>query len=287
MSSFPAVAALTGLDAGSRVWVPGPLSSTMNLFAAVHATSVSARLVADVGAATHAHLTPSVLTRVLDEGLPLDGVAVVVAGETLTRRLRDRAVAVGARIHHYYGAAELSFVAWGPHADDLHPFPDVHVTVHEGEIWVRSPFVCSGYDGPPQPPGPLRFQDGEATVGDRGVLSQDGRLTVTGRRDAVGVGGATVRLADVEQLLRPRARGEVCVVGSPHRELGQVVTAVLTDAADLEPLRAAARADLEGAARPRLWVHLPVLPTTPAGKVDRVAVAAQLADGSGLARRLV
>ena len=31
-SSFGHVEALTGLDPASRVWVPGPLTSTMNLF---------------------------------------------------------------------------------------------------------------------------------------------------------------------------------------------------------------------------------------------------------------
>jgi len=35
--SFPYVADLLGLGPGSRVWVPGPLTATMNLFAAVHA----------------------------------------------------------------------------------------------------------------------------------------------------------------------------------------------------------------------------------------------------------
>ena len=71
-------------------------------------------------------------------------------------------------MHHYYGAAELSFVAWGAHADDLRPFPGVEVSVREGEVWVRSPYLCTGYDGPP---GPLRRDgDGFATVGDRGSM---------------------------------------------------------------------------------------------------------------------
>ena len=38
VSSFDAVAPLAGLTSTSRVWVPGPLTATMNLFAAVHAT---------------------------------------------------------------------------------------------------------------------------------------------------------------------------------------------------------------------------------------------------------
>ena len=105
-------------------------------------------------------------------------------------------------VHHYYGAAELSFVAWGAHADDLTPFPGVDVVVRDGEVWVRTPYLCLGYDGPP---GPLRTDpDGFATVGDRGVLA-DGRLLVSGRSDAVTVGGATVEPADVEVVLREAA----------------------------------------------------------------------------------
>ena len=46
VDSFGTVAALSGLDPASRVWVPGPLAATMNLFAAVHATVLGARLVA-------------------------------------------------------------------------------------------------------------------------------------------------------------------------------------------------------------------------------------------------
>ena len=42
VSSFDAVSRLTGLTADSRVWVPGPLAATMNLFAAVHATVLGA-----------------------------------------------------------------------------------------------------------------------------------------------------------------------------------------------------------------------------------------------------
>ena len=54
---------------------------------------------------------------------------VTVAGDRLTARLRDRARAAGAEVSHYYGAAELSFVAWGQHAGDLRPFPDVETAV--------------------------------------------------------------------------------------------------------------------------------------------------------------
>jgi acyl-CoA synthetase (AMP-forming)/AMP-acid ligase II len=280
VSSFGTVSALTGVGAASRVWVPGPLSATMNLFATVHATWSGAALVAGTADATHAHLTPALLHRHLDD---LAGVTVVVAGDRLPPALHDRAVAAGVRLHHYYGAAELSFVAWGSHAADLRPFPDVTVSVRSGVVWVRSPFVCTRYDGPP---GPLRRDDdGFCTVGDRGVL-EDGRLTVLGRADAVTTGGETVAVADVEPVLRAAATGEVVVVGVPHEVLGSALAAVLTVPSDLEPVRAAARSALQGAHRPRRWFHVPELPLTAAGKVDRVTLVSLLSGGDGRARRM-
>ena len=283
VGSFPTVARLSGLDVSSRLWLPGPLGSTMNLFAAVHATTLGVPLVATPAEASHAVLTPAALAALLDGDTPA-GLTVVVAGDRLSRGLHDRAVAAGLVVHHYYGAAELSFVAWGAHADDLTPFPGVDVVVRDGEVWVRTPYLCLGYDGPP---GPLRTDpDGFASVGDRGVLA-DGRLLVSGRPDAVTVGGVTVEPADVEALLRGAATGDVVVVAVPHPGLGQVLGAVLTDADDLPLVRAAARERLDGARRPRLWFELPTLPVTPAGKVDRAGVVSLVSGDDGRSRRLV
>jgi long-chain acyl-CoA synthetase len=281
-ASFEPVARLTGLTPGSRVWVPGPLSATMNLFAAVHASSCGATLVCDPADATHAQLTPATLRRCLDDGRALAGLSVVVAGDRLAPALHRRAVRAGARVRHYYGAAELSFVAWGSHADDLRPFPGAEVSVRAGEIWVRSPYLCLGYDGPP---GPLHVDDaGHATVGDRGALV-DGLLRVAGRPGAVTVGGATVEVADVEAVLRPAATGELALVAAPR--FGRVLAAVLTDDGDHAPLLRLARAHLEGAHRPRLWYRIDVMPRTPAGKVDHEAVRDLVDRGSSRVRPLV
>lgn len=267
VDSFSTVAGLCGLGPDSRAWVPGPLSATMNLFAAVLASHVGASVVDSAADATHAFVTPTTLRRSLTE---LAGRTVVVAGDRLPRDLADRAREAGAEVHHYYGAAELSFVAWGGDADDLRPFPGVEVEVRDGEIWVRTPYLFIRYDGPP---GVLRrAADGLVTVGDRGAFA-DGRLVVHGRPEAVTTGGTTVLVSDVEAELRPHARSEVVVVGVPHAELGQVLAVVLGDDADRPAVQAAAREHLDGAHRPRLWLHEPDLPLTDAGKVDRAAVA--------------
>jgi long-chain acyl-CoA synthetase len=284
VASFGHVSALTGLDGASRVWVPGPLTATMNLFAAVHARWSGATLVAEPDRATHAHLTPTALHGLLDGGAAPAGLTVVVAGDRLDAALAARAAAAGLRVHHYYGAAELSFVAWGAASDPLSPFPGVEVDVRDGEIWVRSPYLCDGYDGPP---GPLRRDaDGFATVGDRGTLHGD-RLTVLGREGAVTTAGGTVHLAEVEAALRPAAHGELVVLGLPHERLGTVVAVALTDDSDHPVVVARARACLNGPHRPRLWFHVPELPPSSAGKVDRTALTAMLDRPGGAARRLV
>jgi long-chain acyl-CoA synthetase len=275
--SFPHVSALAGIGPTSRVCVPGPLAATMNLFAAAHARSVGAELVADPEVATHVHLTPAALTGALRAGTDLRGRTLVVAGDRLTRDLAVRARSAGAVPAHYYGAAELSFVAWGTDEEDLRPFPGVTVDIREGRIWARSPFLSRGYA---EGEGPFTVAaDGFATVGDRGRLAA-GVLTVTGRgSDAVVTGGATVLVGEVEATLRSATGSEVLVVGVPHPRLGAVVAAVLTDPATLTRAREAARTTLEPAQRPRRWFALAQLPVTAAGKVDRAAVAELAATG--------
>lgn len=277
--SFPAVTELTGIDAGSRVWVPGPATATMNVFAVVHARHAGATLVHDSTEATHAVLTPTALSRLVASG-PVPAMTVVVAGDRLGPALHDRCVDAGLTVHHYYGAAELSFVAWGSHADALRPFPGVEVTAEDGVLWVRSPFVCEGYDGAS---GPFeRRPDGFSTVGDLGEV-RDGHVAVHGRPEAVTTGSATVLVADVEAALAGVAGGEVVVLGLPHADLGSVLAAVLTDPADLAAVRERAREVLTTAARPRLWLACPEPPVTAAGKVDREALR-RAATGGDLPR---
>lgn len=279
-ASIGDVAAATGTARGTRVLVPGPLSSTLFLHAAWHARQVDAHPLLrplhtdepwDV-----AHLVPHQLDRLTRDGRDLRGRTAVVAGAALRRptllRARDRGLAVVA----YYGAAELSFVAVG--SEELRAFPGVEVAARHGVLWVRSPYLASGYAGGH---GPMRRDDaGWATVGDRGEVRADGTVVVTGRGDeAVQTGGATVDVADVEHaVLQHPDVTDVVVTGVPHDELGQVVAAVVEADLSHRPasvvraeLRATVRADLAPSARPRRWVVVPSLPRTAAGKADRAA----------------
>ena len=277
VDSFPAVSQLTAMDVGARVWVPGPLTASMNLFAAAHARWLGAAVATTSAGATHACLTPAALVRALDDGIDVSGMHLVVAGDRLRRPLARRAIEAGSRLSHYYGAAELSFVAWGGDEEDLRAFPRVELAVREGVIWVRSPYLSDGYV---TGDGPFRLgAAGFATVGDRGHLT-GGVLSVAGRgAEAVVTGGATVLVEDVEQALSRSCGAEVVVVGVPHARLGQLVAAVCTDEAALAVARAAASAQLTPAQRPRLWLHLDRWPLTAAGKLDRAAIAELATDG--------
>lgn len=276
-SSFTAYAELSGVERGARLWLPGPLTATMNLFAAVHAEVVGAHLVLRPGEATHACLTPATLDRRLDELAP--ATTVIVAGASLPRALADRAETAGHATRHYYGAAELSFVAAGRDADSLHRFPDVELEIRAGEIWVSSPYLCRVPEWSPRQPAQhstaLRRDGDWATVGDLGRL--DGpRLVVTGRPDAIQTAGATVVLAEVERALE--AGGPLACFGVDRPSVGQVLAIVVTDRDDLPRIRRAAQG-LDPARRPRLWFLTDDLPVTGAGKVDRPALAVWAATG--------
>lgn len=272
-SLFGAYSELSGVGDGARVWVPGPLRGTMNLFAAVHARWAGAVLVDDPVVATHACLTPALLDR-RGTDLPA-GTVVTVAGAVLPVALAEQAWARGLRTAHYYGAAELSFVAAGTCGADLRAFPGVEIEVRGGEIWVRSEYLCDGYVGPT---GSLRRdEEGWATVGDTGVLV-DGVLTVHGRPDTVITAGVTVAIAEVEAELLPAARSSFAVFGVPHPAMGELLAVAVTDESDRAALERYARERLPASHRPRRWYVVDALPLTDAGKLDRARLVRVLAD---------
>ncbi|HKO32600.1 MAG TPA: o-succinylbenzoate--CoA ligase, partial [Candidatus Limnocylindria bacterium] len=152
VDSFPVVADLIGLTESSRAWVPGPIGATMNLYAAALATYRGAALADSPRQASHAFLTPAGLFQLVTEPAPTD-LHVVIAGDRLGTGLADLAEGRGWRVSHYYGAAQLSFVAWGRDEASLHPFPGVAVEARsDGRLWVSSPWLCEQEIAPEDAP---------------------------------------------------------------------------------------------------------------------------------------
>lgn len=288
-ASFAPLSQLIGLSGTDRVLLTGPLHATLHLFAAVHTLAGGAELTDAPERATIAHAVPTVLGDLVSDPRTTGLRTVVVAGAAVDPDLIGAAADRGLTTVEYYGAAELSFVAAEVRrpgrSPGLRPFPGVTLDVRDGEIWVRSAYLSSGY--PADVTGPFTRDDaGFATVGDRGVLTADGRLLVRGRgSSAITVGGATVLAEDVEAALvplvgqarravpgRPARAATVAVVGAPVPRLGAVVVAVVADDdGPLDPtaLRAAARRALTGASLPRRWLAADRLPRTPGGKLAR------------------
>lgn len=308
--SFAPLSELTGIGGGDVVLVPGPLHSSLYGFAAVHALAVGATVLAPgrwspgslpdlLRRATAVHLVPHHLPALLEalpEGGPLR--TAVVGGAALAPGLRERAAAAGVHVVAYYGATELSFVAVDDDGHGLRPFPGVEIEVRTppgrrlGEVWARSPWLAEGYLAGAA--GPLLVDgDGWMSVGDVAAPYLPGEaLRLRGRGGgAIQTGGATVVPEDVEDVFRSVAGvGDIVVVGSPHPDLGAVVTAIVEVGTGGPPARSAleavARGGLDVAQRPRRWYAMKDLPRTPSGKPARGLVAARLANGDPDLHRL-
>lgn len=305
--SFGALGRLLELIEDETVYATAPLPSSMTLFELAHAqerghelllSAGPAATAGDLARATVAHTTPAGLHRIvsaLEAGAPSRLRRVLVGGQALPERLRSRAEGLGLRVLAYYGAAELSFVAIDE-GDGMRPFPGVACELREradglgAELWVRSPYLASGYAG--DQTGPLRRDgDGWASVGDLAEPGPAGgaSLRLRGRADgALLVAGATVLPEDVELVLReaPGVR-DAAVIGLPRGLFGQLPAAVLEtggDGADPRRLRDFARDRLPLSHRPRAWFRLQRLPRTANGKLrrDRVARAVARAEAERL-----
>ena len=295
--SFETVAALLDLTTEDAFYLPSPVASSLTSFSIAHAYSAGIDLVlprAGTPAAsgltdgTLFHGTPRALrnaVEAIEDGAPSGIRAALVGGADLDASVRARAEALGIRVIAYYGAAELSFVAIDT-GEGLRPFPGVEIELRQGELWVRSAFVSSGYLSGN---GPMRQDaDGWSTVGDRAEwVGTGGRsLRLRGRADdAILTAAATVVPADVEAALRALdGVADAVVFGTPNAGIGTLVCAVIEidDARRLPPsstLRSQASARLLRPQIPRRWFVTPELPRTHTGKPARAEVMRRAAAG--------
>ncbi len=288
LRSFAALGPVSG-----PVLSPGSLSSSLFLFGALHAlwcgqeVQVRPRLhAAHARRARTVHVVPAMLADLLDDlersAGPCGLRTVVCGGADSGAALRDRFARLlpETELVDYYGSAEHSLIAVRRGRGEQLAVPGVDLEVRDGVLWVRSPLAFAGYlrSGAVEPVADW------TTVGDLARLAANGAVTVQGRGSAtISSGGRLVSAEEVEAVLRAvPGVDDVLVTGTPHGRLGELVTAVIQTTAPpaLRELRAAARAALEPAKRPRRWLTTTALPRTPAGKPARAGVAEQLAAGT-------
>lgn len=142
-----------------------------------------------------------------------------------------------------------------------------------GHIQVRGPNVFCGYWRQPEKTRAEFTMDGFFKTGDIGHLDAEGYLTISGRaRDLIITGGLNVYPKEVEDVInRLPGVAESAVIGLPHPDFGEAVTAVVIAAADV-PLDEAAvvahtRGLLAAFKTPKRVIVTDQLPRNTMGKV--------------------
>ena len=155
-----------------------------------------------------------------------------------------------------------------------------------GEIEFRGPNVFSGYWRMPEKTAEEFTADGYFRSGDLGRISEDGYVAIVGRgKDLVISGGFNVYPKEVE-LLIDKLDGvtESAVIGLPHPDLGEQVTAVVVrEQGATGPsgqfVIEALKNDLAGYKVPKQVFFADELPRNTMGKVQKSVLRERLAKG--------
>ncbi|RFU40157.1 acyl-CoA synthetase, partial [Actinomadura logoneensis] len=155
-------------------------------------------------------------------------------------------------------------------AEDGTPVPADGET--PGALEVSAPTLFDGYLGRPDATAASFTPDGWFRTGDIAVLDPDGRHRIVGRAstDLIKSGGYRIGAGEVENALlaHPGVR-EAAVVGVPHEDLGEQVTAfvVAEDGVAAEDLTGFVADRLSAHKRPRVVHLVESLPRNAMGKV--------------------
>jgi cyclohexanecarboxylate-CoA ligase len=222
---------------------------------------------------------------------------ISTGGTGVTQSFVDRAAdALGAEVKRSYGSTEAPTVATSNPEDDAkvaretdgHASGDTELRVvdlvtgepreagEEGELQIRGPELFAGYLDEEQTKAAFA-RGGWFRTGDLATITEDKRLTITGRlKDVIIRGGENISAGEIESILErhPSVRHAVAI-GVPDERYGERV-AVFVEA-DLRFDLAACRAWFadQGVARyktPEQVIRLDRIPVLGAGKPDRSAL---------------
>ena len=199
----------------------------------------------------------------------------------------------GHRILERYGMTETGMLTSNPLEGDRRPgsvgpaLAEVEVRVVDdagkdcppasiGHVIVRGPNVFPGYWRMPEKNAEEFTVDGFFRTGDLGSLSQDGYLTIAGRsKDLIISGGYNVYPKEIEAAIDelPGVQ-ESAVVGVPHPDFGEAVTAVVVPrregpAATEGAIIAALKDKLANFKVPKRVYFVDELPRNTMGKVQK------------------
>jgi malonyl-CoA/methylmalonyl-CoA synthetase len=241
---------------------------------------------------------PTMYVRLLDDaGFDRQAVAAMrlfVSGSAplLTDTFRQFERRTGHRILERYGMSETVMLTSNPYDGNRVggtvglPLPGVEVRVvgeqgqplgagEVGDIQVRGPNVFSGYWRMPEKTREEFTADGYFRTGDVGRWDANGFLSIVGRsKDLIISGGYNVYPKEIESYLDDMEGVlESAVIGVPHRDFGEAVTAVVVPrpGAVLDEARivAALKSSIAAFKVPKRVHVLPELPRNAMGKVQK------------------
>ena len=192
---------------------------------------------------THISLVPTQLYRLLRSSHCATVMkamkAILLGGSAASAPLLDEAVSAGLPIYLTYGSTEMGsqvstsaspVTAPASDSGSILPFRDARISC-DGEILVKGPCLFMGYldaNGLSE----ARDDEGWFHTGDDGMISENRKLTVLGRRDRMFIsGGENIHPEEIEKALAAiPGIEEALVVPTPDREYGMRPTAFILPA---------------------------------------------------------
>ena len=264
-----------------------------------HARFDARRALADFGASTVFMGVPTFYTRLLAEPdltraacarmrLFVSGSAPLLAETHVEFEART-----GHRILERYGMTETGMLTSNPlegerRAGSVGPaLPGVQVRIVDdddapvaadkiGHVQVKGANVFPGYWRMPERNLEEFTTDGYFRTGDMGCLSPDGYLTIVGRsKDLIITGGYNVYPKEIELAIDELPGvGESAVVGVPHPDFGEAVTAIVVPHGEHMPpteaeIIAALKGKLANFKVPKRVHFVEELPRNAMGKVQK------------------
>jgi long-chain acyl-CoA synthetase len=137
-----------------------------------------------------------------------------------------------------------------------------------GEIICRGDVVMAGYWGDPEATA-RALRGGFLHTGDVGQFDAEGYLTLKDRsKDVIISGGSNIYPREVEEVLLTHERvNEVCVIGRPDPEWGEVVVAYVVGEAEPTALDRLCLEAIARFKRPKDYVFVESLPKNNYGKI--------------------
>lgn len=157
------------------------------------------------------------------------------------------------------------------------PLPAVEVAIRDGEIFVRSPHMMTGYWRDPEQTREVLCA-GWVRTRDLGYLDGDGRLHLTGRaRDVIMVNAEVCYAGAIERVLAEHpAVVQAYVVGAPDPATGEAIHAFVVPAGGQVPDRALltdlVRQRLSTNSVPKSITVIREVPVNASGKPDKPAL---------------